>query len=84
MTGAAGKGDIIRSVLEGVAFGIRDMYESVSKFANVRELTITGGGAKSRLWRQIIADVLDKELRVNNISEGPALEMCIRDSFTTE
>lgn len=73
LTGAAGKGDIIRSVLEGVAFGIRDMYESVSKFADVRELTITGGGAKSGLWRQIIADVLDKELRINNISEGPAL-----------
>lgn len=73
LTGGTGKGDIIRSVLEGVAFGIRDMYECVLKLSSVNELIITGGGAKSDLWRQIIADVLGKELKVNNISEGPAL-----------
>jgi xylulokinase len=73
LSGATQRGDIIRSVLEGVAFGIRNMYDCVEKFTPVTELTVTGGGAKSELWGQIIADVLNKPLRVNNVSEGPSL-----------
>ncbi len=73
LSGATNQGDIIRSVLEGVAFGIRDMYEKVRDFAQIDEFTITGGGAKSCLWGQIISDVLNKPLNVNSISEGPSL-----------
>lgn len=73
LSGSTNSGDIIRSVLEGVAFGIKDMYEGVNRFTTADELTITGGGAKSELWGQIIADVLNKPLKVNNISEGPSL-----------
>lgn len=73
LSGSTDKGCIIRSVLEGVAFGIRDMYEKVSAFSSLDELTLTGGGAKSPLWSQIIADVLNKPLKVNSISEGPSL-----------
>lgn len=73
LSSSTNKGDIIRSVLEGVAFGIRDMYEIVLNFTSLDELTITGGGAKSPLWGQIIADVLNKPLKVNGVSEGPSL-----------
>ncbi len=73
LSGASNQGDIIRSVLEGVAFGIRDMYEKVADFAEIDEFTITGGGAKSPLWGQIVADVLNKPLKINSISEGPSL-----------
>ncbi len=73
LSGSDTQGDIIRSVLEGVAFGIRDMYENVLAFTKIDELTITGGGAKSPLWGQIIADVLNKPLKVNGVSEGPSL-----------
>jgi xylulokinase len=73
LSGATQKGDIIRSVLEGVAFGIRNMYDCVESFTPLKELTVTGGGAKSELWGQIIADVLNKPLRVNSVSEGPSL-----------
>lgn len=69
---ATAKGDILRSVMEGVAFGLKDLYSKVEAFSDISEVYITGGGAKSELWGQIIADVLNKELRVLNISEGPS------------
>lgn len=69
---ATDKGDIIRSVMEGVAFGLKDMYQNVSAFTDIDDIYITGGGAKSPLWGQIIADILNKPLKVLNISEGPS------------
>ena len=63
-----------RAVLEGVAYGLRDCFEllkesGLGKFDQVR---ITGGGAKSQVWRQIISDVLDLELVTVNAEEGAA------------
>lgn len=65
---------LTRAVLEGVAFGLRDSFE-LMKEAGLTEITqvrITGGGAKSLLWRQILADVLDVELVTVNTTEGAA------------
>lgn len=68
------KAHIIRSVLEGVAFGLKDNFELVKKIgpSNITEVRISGGGAKSKLWRQIIADVLGMELETVNTTEGAA------------
>lgn len=63
-----------RAVLEGVAFGLRDSFE-LMKFAGLAEIhqvRVSGGGAKSPLWRQILADVLDAELVTVNTTEGAA------------
>ncbi len=63
-----------RSVLEGVAFGMRDGLE-LMKAAGLGETTqirVTGGGARSPLWRQILADVLQTELVTVNSGEGAA------------
>ena len=47
-----------RAVLEGSAFGLRDILEAMKNAGlDVRRLTIVGGGAKGPLWRQIKADV---------------------------
>ena len=72
MSGASNKGDMIRSVMEGVAFGLKDLFSLVIDFVDVDELYITGGGAKSKVWGQIIADVIGRELKVLNIEEGPS------------
>ena len=63
-----------RAVLEGVAFGLRDSFELMraAGLATVRQVRITGGGARSRLWRQILADVLNAELVTVNTGEGAA------------
>ncbi|MCD7778311.1 MAG: xylulokinase [Clostridiales bacterium] len=70
--GGCEKGNIIRSVMEGVAFAVRDMYEEVVKFTDLNEIFITGGGAKSNLWGQICSDILNRPLKVLNVSEGPS------------
>lgn len=63
-----------RAVLEGVAFGLRDGFELMKKagLAEITQVRISGGGAKSELWRQILADVLDAQLVTVNTTEGAA------------
>ena len=65
---------LTRAVLEGVAFGLRDSFELMkgAGLADITQVRVTGGGAKSSLWRQILADVLDAELVTVNTTEGAA------------
>jgi xylulokinase len=65
---------LTRAVLEGVAFGLRDSFELMKEagLAEISQVRITGGGAKSPLWRQILADVLGVELVTVNTAEGAA------------
>jgi xylulokinase len=65
---------LTRAVLEGVAFGLRDSFELMKAIglAEIRQVRITGGGARSPLWRQILADVLGAELVTVNATEGAA------------
>ncbi len=63
-----------RSVLEGVAFGLRDGFELMkgAGLSEIKQVRVSGGGAKSSLWRQILADVFDSELVTVNTTEGAA------------
>lgn len=63
-----------RAVLEGVAFGLRDSYELMKEagLKNMEQVRITGGGAKSLIWRQIIADIFNAEIVSINSEEGAA------------
>jgi xylulokinase len=63
-----------RSVLEGVAFGLRDSFElmKAAGLGDITQVRVTGGGAKSPFWRQILADVLQAELVTVNSEEGAA------------
>ncbi len=63
-----------RAVLEGVAFGLRDSMELIlgAGLGEITQIRISGGGAKSALWRQILADVLGHELVTVNTTEGAA------------
>ncbi len=63
-----------RAVLEGVAFGLRDSFELIRQVgaAQIQEVRVSGGGARSPLWRQILADVLGVELVTVNTTEGAA------------
>ena len=65
---------LTRAILEGVAFGLRDSFELVKStgVAHIHQVRISGGGARSSLWRQILADVLDTELVTVNTTEGAA------------
>ena len=65
---------LTRAVLEGVAFGIKDSFTLIQNagLGAIDQVRISGGGAKSLLWRQIIADVLGVELVTVNTTEGAA------------
>ncbi|MEX1294901.1 MAG: xylulokinase [Candidatus Limnocylindrales bacterium] len=67
-------GHVVRAVLEGVAFSLRDVFELVSATAPepLRELRASGGGTNSALWRQIIADVLAAPIVRTRTAEGVA------------
>jgi xylulokinase len=69
-----GLGHMVRAVLEGVAFSLRDVFELVSQTAPdpLLELRASGGGTNSPLWRQIIADVLGVPLSLTRTAEGVA------------
>jgi xylulokinase len=65
---------LTRAVLEGVSFGLRDSFE-LMKRAGLKDITqvrVTGGGARSPLWRQILADVFGAEIVTVNAEEGAA------------
>ena len=66
------RGHITRSVLEGVAFGLKDSFTLIqaSGLGAVDQVRLSGGGAKSPLWRQILTDVLGAELVTVNTTEG--------------
>ena len=68
------KAHMTRAVLEGVAFGIKDIFTLIqgAGLGTIRQVRISGGGAKSPLWRQIMADVLGAELVTVNTTEGAA------------
>jgi xylulokinase len=69
-----GQAHLTRSVLEGVAFGIKDMFCLMrdAGLGAIEEVRVSGGGAKSLLWRQILADTLDAELVSVSTTEGAA------------
>ncbi len=63
-----------RAVLEGVAFGLRDGFELIkqSEAGIINEIRVSGGGARSPVWRQILADVFNVPLIVTEAVEGAA------------
>lgn len=67
------KPHLVRSVLEGVTYGMRDSLEIVRSLGvDIDHLKASGGGAKSSLWRQIQADVFDTDIVTPEVEEGPA------------
>jgi len=64
--------DLTRAVLEGVAFSLKEALEVIQPITPVRQLLATGGGVRSSLWLQILADVLQTELVAPQAEEGAA------------
>jgi xylulokinase len=64
---------LTRAVLEGVSFGLRDSLELMRNVGMpIRQVRVSGGGARSELWRQILADVFDTEIVTLNVTQGAA------------
>lgn len=68
------RGHLTRAVLEGVAFGLKDIFTLMQGvgLGPIDQVRVSGGGARSIVWRQILADVLGVELVTVNTTEGAA------------
>ena len=67
------KAHLVRAVLEGVTYGLRDSLELMRGMGlQITQVRASGGGARSALWRQILADVFDSEIALVNVTEGAA------------
>lgn len=68
------RADMTQAVLEGVAFALRDSLEVAKSLGiKIERTKICGGGAKSPLWKKIIANVMNLKVDVIESEEGPAL-----------
>ena len=67
------QGDLVRAVMEGVAYSLRDTIEIMrDKGISIKEIRAAGGGAVSPLWRQIQADIFHAKVVTTNVKEAPA------------
>lgn len=68
-----GKAHLARAVLEGVSYGLRDSLELMKALGLITtQVRVSGGGARSAVWRQILADVFNAEIATVNVTEGAA------------
>ncbi len=66
--------EMSQAVLEGVAFALRDSFEVAKSLGiEINSTKICGGGAKSKIWVEIIANVLNIDVEKIDVEEGPAL-----------
>ncbi len=79
------RGALTRAVLEGVAFGLRDSLDLIDELGGQPQLgRVSGGGARSRLWTQIIASVLELPLEYVAVDEGAAFGAAILGGVAAE
>jgi xylulokinase len=73
LTASHTRGHVIRAILEGVAFSLKDSFTLFAEMGvPVNRIRLGGGGARSPLWRQIQADVYGREVEIVEAEEGAA------------
>ena len=73
-----GKKEMLRSVMEGVSYSLVDCMNIIRDMGlSVSEVRASGGGGKSRLRRQMLADMFHLNISTTNSSEGPALGVAL-------
>lgn len=73
-----GRPHLVRSILEGAAFAMRDSLELIREMgAAIEQVRLSGGGARNPLWRQIQADVYGVDVHTLESTEGPAFGVAL-------
>jgi xylulokinase len=68
-----GLGDMARAVIEGVSFGLKDSVEIMKESGvKIKRFYLSGGGAKSEFWSQLLADILQSKIYRLKVDEGPS------------
>ncbi len=73
-----GRAHLIRSVLEGATYAMRDSLELIREMGvSISQIRLSGGGARNPLWRQIQADIYGHDVHTLNSTEGPAFGVAL-------
>jgi xylulokinase len=73
-----GRPHMIRSLLEGATYAMRDSLELIREMGvAIEQIRVSGGGARNALWRQIQADIYGADVHTLNSSEGPAFGVAL-------
>src|SRR6202044_2589219 len=73
-----GRAHMIRSLLEGATFAMRDSLELIREMGvAIEQVRVSGGGARNPLWRQIQADIYGCDVHTLNSTEGPAFGVAL-------
>lgn len=64
--------DMTRAVIEGITFSLKHVFDSM-ELANIDQINITGGGAKNKVWVQLISEIFQLPVHTITVNEGPAL-----------
>jgi xylulokinase len=83
LSGSHKRSDVIRAILEGVALAFAHNLELFESALGVKmeEVSLSGGGSKSRVWQQIHADVSGKKMKVVQVKESEAIGNSILAGF---
>jgi xylulokinase len=78
LTSRTTRGMMIRALLEGVTFGMRDALTIMQQMnINVNQVRASGGGSRSEFWQQLQADIYRQPLVITNAAEGPAYGVAV-------
>ncbi len=78
LSGMHKKADLLRAVMEGVSFSLTDCKSILTEMGiEINEMMACGGGGKSKVWRQMLADMYNCNVSTINTSQGPALGVAI-------
>lgn len=78
LTNKHSRGHMARSVMEGVAYSLRESLKIIESLdVPVKEIRLSGGGAKSTLWKQILADSFGQRVCTINAEQGPAFGVAL-------
>jgi xylulokinase len=79
------KGHLLRATVEGATFGLKSGIDELEGLGlKAQEIVLTGGGAKSRVWRQIVADVTELPVTVLRQNEGAGFGAALQALWTLE
>ena len=73
-----GRNELVRAVMEGATYAMKDSFEIIKDLGvPIKEVRLSGGGARSSFWRQMQADIYDHDVCTINASEGPAFGVAL-------
>ena len=72
ISSANDRNDLLRSVFEGITFGLRESFELIKAKTTISSMRVVGGGAKNSTWSQMIADNFMMPVQIPAIDEGGA------------